>query len=82
MYDVDGNGVIDIQEMTKIVQVNGSFFVRMPLTDGWLVNCITLKIGGGFVGKCPEMECPLVINSWFQTSFKNFDTKCVLEVLF
>lgn len=22
MYDVDGNGVIDIQEMTKIVQVN------------------------------------------------------------
>lgn len=21
MYDVDGNGVIDIQEMTKIVQV-------------------------------------------------------------
>ena len=22
MYDVDGNGVIDLQEMTKIVQVN------------------------------------------------------------
>jgi Ca2+-binding EF-hand superfamily protein len=22
MYDVDGNGVIDIQEMTKIVQVS------------------------------------------------------------
>lgn len=25
MYDVDGNGVIDIQEMTKIVQVNYMF---------------------------------------------------------
>jgi len=25
MYDVDGNGVIDIQEMTKIVQVRGGF---------------------------------------------------------
>lgn len=25
MYDVDGNGVIDIQEMTKIVQVKWSF---------------------------------------------------------
>lgn len=24
MYDVDGNGVIDIQEMTKIVQVSSS----------------------------------------------------------
>lgn len=24
MYDVDGNGVIDIQEMTKIVQVGPS----------------------------------------------------------
>jgi Ca2+-binding EF-hand superfamily protein len=24
MYDVDGNGVIDIQEMTKIVQVSNS----------------------------------------------------------
>lgn len=26
MYDVDGNGVIDIQEMTKIVQVKRIFF--------------------------------------------------------
>lgn len=25
MYDVDGNGVIDIQEMTKIVQVSKIF---------------------------------------------------------
>lgn len=25
MYDVDGNGVIDIQEMTKIVQVRNYF---------------------------------------------------------
>lgn len=25
MYDVDGNGVIDIQEMTKIVQVSRDF---------------------------------------------------------
>lgn len=25
MYDVDGNGVIDIQEMTKIVQVSATF---------------------------------------------------------
>ncbi|XP_075234199.1 uncharacterized protein LOC142332019 isoform X1 [Lycorma delicatula] len=25
MYDVDGNGVIDIQEMTKIVEVNCVF---------------------------------------------------------
>jgi Ca2+-binding EF-hand superfamily protein len=24
MYDVDGNGVIDLQEMTKIVQVNAT----------------------------------------------------------
>uniref|UniRef100_A0A182P245 EF-hand domain-containing protein n=1 Tax=Anopheles epiroticus TaxID=199890 RepID=A0A182P245_9DIPT len=24
MYDVDGNGVIDIQEMTKIVQATGA----------------------------------------------------------
>lgn len=29
MYDVDGNGVIDIQEMTKIVQViNISLFIQ------------------------------------------------------
>ena len=27
MYDVDGNGVIDIQEMTKIVQVLYAYFV-------------------------------------------------------
>lgn len=26
MYDVDGNGVIDIEEMTKIVQVKMLFF--------------------------------------------------------
>lgn len=26
MYDVDGNGVIDIQEMTKIVQVILSYY--------------------------------------------------------
>lgn len=25
MYDVDGNGVIDIQEMTKIVQVRKAY---------------------------------------------------------
>lgn len=25
MYDVDGNGVIDIQEMTKIVQVSATY---------------------------------------------------------
>lgn len=28
MYDVDGNGVIDIQEMTKIVQVNDNSFIK------------------------------------------------------
>lgn len=28
MYDVDGNGVIDIQEMTKIVQVSKSVHVK------------------------------------------------------
>lgn len=27
MYDVDGNGVIDIQEMTKIVQVSFDIFI-------------------------------------------------------
>lgn len=27
MYDVDGNGVIDIQEMTKIVQVGISLYL-------------------------------------------------------
>lgn len=30
MYDVDGNGVIDIQEMTKIVQVLDSFVYFFP----------------------------------------------------
>lgn len=34
MYDVDGNGVIDIQEMTKIVQVS----------DDWAVNGDTWHI--------------------------------------
>lgn len=29
MYDVDGNGVIDIQEMTKIVQVRLSNYMRI-----------------------------------------------------
>lgn len=31
MYDVDGNGVIDIQEMTKIVQVSSIFIVLKNL---------------------------------------------------
>lgn len=33
MYDVDGNGVIDIQEMTKIVQVSlhESKLISFPL---------------------------------------------------
>ena len=26
MYDVDGNGVIDQDEMSKIIQVNGKLF--------------------------------------------------------
>lgn len=30
MYDVDGNGVIDIQEMTKIVQVSFTFKNAAP----------------------------------------------------
>lgn len=33
MYDVDGNGVIDIQEMTKIVQVN--FLLLNILAISW-----------------------------------------------
>lgn len=36
MYDVDGNGVIDIQEMTKIVQVSSlqNFLVYQNLVSG------------------------------------------------
>jgi hypothetical protein len=30
MYDVDGNGVIDIQEMTKIVQVGCTVALKVP----------------------------------------------------
>lgn len=30
MYDVDGNGVIDIQEMTKIVQVSAITLSFLP----------------------------------------------------
>lgn len=33
MYDVDGNGVIDIQEMTKIVQVI-NIFTHIPTVAG------------------------------------------------
>jgi len=29
MYDVDGNGVIDLQEMTKIVQVCIGFYFEL-----------------------------------------------------
>jgi Ca2+-binding EF-hand superfamily protein len=32
MYDVDGNGVIDIQEMTKIVQVGKSLVIDLNRT--------------------------------------------------
>ena len=33
MYDVDGNGVIDQDEMTKIVQVQKNAFVEIHQTD-------------------------------------------------
>lgn len=33
MYDVDGNGVIDIQEMTKIVQVS----ILLEVVVDWIV---------------------------------------------
>lgn len=41
MYDVDGNGVIDIQEMTKIVQVScfATFFLFI-LSFELDLNCI------------------------------------------
>ena len=29
MYDVDGNGVIDQDEMTKIIQVSSSLFYKL-----------------------------------------------------
>lgn len=32
MYDVDGNGVIDIQEMTKIVQVSRNKLLNLLTT--------------------------------------------------
>lgn len=38
MYDVDGNGVIDIQEMTKIVQVSRVSKLRN-------VDCILERVG-------------------------------------
>jgi Ca2+-binding EF-hand superfamily protein len=34
MYDVDGNGVIDIQEMTKIVQVS-----LLEKSETYTANC-------------------------------------------
>ena len=38
MYDVDGNGVIDIQEMTKIVQVSDFFSLSIVC---WVIQkCI------------------------------------------
>lgn len=36
MYDVDGNGVIDIQEMTKIVEVTAKLIVYLKITG---LNC-------------------------------------------
>lgn len=45
MYDVDGNGVIDIQEMTKIVQV--SYVNLFILNHDWKdKEYITLVITG------------------------------------
>lgn len=42
MYDVDGNGVIDIQEMTKIVQVRIIFTKTRQLNFGGTVGCLSL----------------------------------------
>lgn len=36
MYDVDGNGVIDIQEMTKIVQVS-NYICILILNIVWFI---------------------------------------------
>lgn len=36
MYDVDGNGVIDVSEMTKIVQVSSRGRYTHSWMDGWL----------------------------------------------
>lgn len=55
MYDVDGNGVIDIQEMTKIVQVSFSnFLINLQMK---LINCfidfIISKINIIMISKLP-----------------------------
>jgi len=42
MYDVDGNGVIDIQEMTKIVQVQTSIDMIGTITKRYLID-LTIK---------------------------------------
>jgi len=42
MYDVDGNGVIDIQEMTKIVQVQTSIDMIGTITKRYFIN-LTIK---------------------------------------
>lgn len=53
MYDVDGNGVIDIQEMTKIVQVSSSNFLinlRMMLINRF-IDFMILKINNFLISK-------------------------------
>ena len=52
MYDVDGNGVIDVQEMTKIVQVGAAvWLVRMIYSEKirkawWSVACFVTTLAG------------------------------------
>lgn len=44
MYDVDGNGVIDLQEMTKIVQVrwiDSRLFMWVPVIKGRRYSVVT-----------------------------------------